>query len=381
MSKNKKILVPDLGDFENVEVTEVLVNAGQKIEKNENIITVESDKASIDIPSDISGTIVSINVNKGDILKKDDQILLIKEKTKNRQEKENPKNSKNKSSSMHDSELLVLGAGPGGYTAAFRAADLGMNVTLVERSPTLGGVCLNEGCIPSKALLHAANVIEQTSAMKDHGIKFSNPKIEMKKLMTWKQGIISKLNSGLVDLSKKRNVKIIKGNAQFQSDNSVVIDNKKVIKFEKCIIAVGSESATIPGLPDDDRVLDSSKALELEKVPSKMLIVGGGIIGLEMACVYHALGSEITVVELTDSLMPGTDSDLVKIYTKFIRDRYKDIYLKTKVSKIQPAKKGLKVFFEGNDCPKTATYDNILVSVGRKSNGNQINIEKNWCCV
>ena len=336
MSKNKKILVPDLGDFENVEVTEVLVNAGQKIEKNENIITVESDKASIDIPSDISGTIVSINVNKGDILKKDDQILLIKEKTKNRQEKENPKNSKNKSSLMHDSELLVLGAGPGGYTAAFRAADLGMNVTLVERSPTLGGVCLNEGCIPSKALLHAANVIEQTSAMKDHGIRFSEPKIEMNKLMTWKQGIISKLNSGLVDLSKKRNVKIITGNAQFQSDNSVVIDNKKVIKFEKCIIAVGSESATIPGLPDDDRVLDSSKALELEKVPSKMLIVGGGIIGLEMACVYHALGSEITVVELTDSLMPGTDSDLVKIYTKFIRDRYKDIYLKTKVGKIQP---------------------------------------------
>jgi len=276
----------------------------------------------------------------------------------------------------YDSELLVLGAGPGGYTAAFRAADLGMNVTLVERSPTLGGVCLNEGCIPSKALLHAANVIEQTSAMKDHGIRFSDPKIEMNKLMTWKQGIISKLNSGLVDLSKKRNVKIITGNAQFQSSNSVVIDNKKVIKFEKCIIAVGSESATIPGLPDDNRILDSSKALELEKVPSKMLIVGGGIIGLEMACVYHALGSEITVVELTDSLMPGTDSDLVKIYTKFIRDRYKDIYLKTKVSKIQPAKKGLKVFFEGNDCPKTATYDNILVSVGRKSNGNQINIEK-----
>ena len=376
MSKNKKILVPDLGDFENVEVTEVLVNAGQKIEKNENIITVESDKASIDIPSDISGTIVSINVNNGDILKKDDQILLIKETTKNRQEKENPKNSKNKSSVMHDSELLVLGAGPGGYTAAFRAADLGMNVTLVERSPTLGGVCLNVGCIPSKALLHAANVIEQTSAMKDHGIRFSDPKIEMNKLMTWKQGIISKLNSGLVDLSKKRNVKIITGNAQFQSNTSVVIDNKKVIKFEKCIIAVGSESATIPGLPDDDRILDSSKALELEKIPSKMLIVGGGIIGLEMACVYHALGSEITVVELTDSLMPGTDSDLVKIYTKFIRDRYKDIYLKTKVSKIQPAKKGLKVFFEGNDCPKTETYDNILVSVGRKSNGNQINIEK-----
>ena len=207
MSKNKKILVPDLGDFENVEVTEVLVNAGQKIEKNENIITVESDKASIDIPSDISGTIVSINVNNGDILKKDDQILLIKETTKNRQEKENPKNSKNKSSVMHDSELLVLGAGPGGYTAAFRAADLGMNVTLVERSPTLGGVCLNEGCIPSKALLHAANVIEQTSAMKDHGIRFSDPKIEMNKLMTWKQGIISKLNSGLVDLSKRETLK------------------------------------------------------------------------------------------------------------------------------------------------------------------------------
>ena len=376
MSKNKKILVPDLGDFENVEVTEVLVNAGQKIEKNENIITVESDKASIDIPSDISGTIVSINVNKGDFLKKDDQILLIKETIKNRQEKENPKNSKNKSSVMHDSELLVLGAGPGGYTAAFRAADLGMNVTLVERSPTLGGVCLNEGCIPSKALLHAANVIEQTSAMKEHGIRFSDPKIEMNKLMTWKQGIISKLNSGLVDLSKKRNVKIITGNAQFQSNNSVVIDNKEVIKFEKCIIAVGSESATIPGLPDDNRILDSSKALELEKVPPKMLIVGGGIIGLEMACVYHALGSEITVVELTDSLMPGTDGDLVKIYTKFIRDRYKDVYLKTKVGKIQPVKNGLKVFFEGNDCPKTATYDNILVSVGRKSNGNQINIEK-----
>jgi len=275
----------------------------------------------------------------------------------------------------HKADLVVLGAGPGGYTAAFRAADLGMDVTLVERWPVLGGVCLNVGCIPSKALLHAARVIEEANAMKNHGINFSKPKIDAKKLTGWKNGIVSKLHSGLEELSKQRKIKVLRGAGFFQSSNRIVLENKESIDFEKCIVAVGSENALLPGIPDDIRVLDSTRALDLEKIPKSLLVVGGGIIGLEMACVYNALGSKITVAELTETLMPGTDKDLVSTYSRYIGSRYEGIFLNTKVSKIEPKKSGLKVFFEGKECPNSKVFDNILIAVGRRSNGNNIGLE------
>ena len=379
MPKTEEILVPDLGDFDKVEVTEILVEVDQNIKSNENIITVETDKASIDVPSDKTGKIHSVKVKVGDYIKKGSLILTIENEAKssadNKKSKVN-KASKDKATSNQTTDLLVLGAGPGGYTAAFRAADLGMNVTLVERWPVLGGVCLNVGCIPSKALLHAASVIDQAEAMKEHGINFSNPKIETKKLMLWKENIISKLNTGVSDLANQRKVNLVHGFGVFESSNRILIDNKKSIDFEKCIIAVGSDSASLPGAPNDERILNSTTALNLTKIPKKLLVVGGGIIGLEMACVYHSLGSSITVVELTDGLIPGADRDLVATYTKYIRDRYQNIFLNTKVSKIQSVKSGIKVTFEGQNSPKTELYDNVLVSIGRKSNGNNIGLEK-----
>ena len=274
----------------------------------------------------------------------------------------------------HKADLVVLGAGPGGYTAAFRAADLGMDVTLIERRPVLGGVCLNAGCIPSKALLHAARVIEEANAMKEHGINFSKPRINLKKLKGWKNNIVSKLNSGLEELSKQRKVKILRGTGFFQSSNRIVLENKESIDFEKCIIAVGSENALLPGMPEDVRILDSTKALDLEKIPKSLLVIGGGIIGLEMACVYNALGSKVTVAELTETLMPGTDKDLVSTYSRYIGRRYDDIFLNTKVSKIESKKSGLKVFFEGKECPSSKVFDNILIAIGRQSNGNNIGL-------
>ncbi len=275
----------------------------------------------------------------------------------------------------YKTDLVVLGAGPGGYTAAFRAADLGMDVILVERWPVLGGVCLNVGCIPSKALLHTARVIEEANTMKNQGVNFSKPKIDLKKLKRWKNDIVSKLNSGLEELSKQRKVKILRGSGFFQSSNRIVLENKETIDFEKCIIAVGSENALLPGMPDDIRILDSTKALDLETIPKSLLVIGGGIIGLEMACVYNALGSRVTVAELTETLMPGTDKDLVSTYSRYIGRRYEDIFLNTKVSKIEPNKLGLKVFFEGEECPNSKVFENVLIAIGRQPNGNNIGLE------
>jgi len=276
----------------------------------------------------------------------------------------------------HSAELVVIGAGPGGYTAAFRAADLGLDVLLVERWPMLGGVCLNVGCIPSKALLHAAKVIDDARAMADHGIVFGKPKIDAEGLRDWKNQVVDQLVGGLSQLAKQRKVRVVHGYAKFDSASSLVLDNGDSIQFEKCIIAAGSESVMLPGLPDDPRIVDSTGALELDPIPKRMLVVGGGIIGLEMACVYAALGTKVSVVELTEALMPGTDPDLVRPFRKFVDKRYEAIMLGTRVSGMRATVPGIEVSFEGDKAPATELYDKVLVSVGRRANGGDLDADK-----
>ncbi|TAK72630.1 MAG: dihydrolipoyl dehydrogenase [Gammaproteobacteria bacterium] len=274
-------------------------------------------------------------------------------------------------------EVVVLGSGPGGYTAAFRAADLGKKVILIERDDSLGGVCLNVGCIPSKALLHAAKVIDEASEMSDHGVQFGKPKIDTKKLRDWKNSVVTKLTGGLKMLAKQRKVEVITGMGKFVSDHAIEVTaqdgSKQTVEFEQAIIAVGSRPVKLPFLPEDPRVIDSTGALELEEANCNMLVIGGGIIGLEMATVYHALGAEITVVELMDQIIPGADNDIVMPLYKRIKQRYKNIYLKTKVTKVEAKKDGLYVTFEGEGAPeKPEKFDRILCAVGRRPNGDQI---------
>ena len=276
----------------------------------------------------------------------------------------------------HSAQLLVIGAGPGGYTAAFRAADLGLDVLLVERWDTLGGVCLNVGCIPSKALLHAAKVIDDAEAMAEHGVEFGKPKIDALKLREWKNKVVGTLTGGLKQLAKQRKVRVVHGLAKFASENTVQLDNGETIAFEKCIIAVGSEPLMLPGLPDDPRIVDSSGALELHPLPKRLLVVGGGIIGLEMACVYSALGVDVSVVELTDTLMPGTDADLLRPFLKIVKPRYEAIMTSTKVTGMRATVPGIEVSFEGKDAPSIGVYDRVLVAVGRRPNGDQLDVEK-----
>ena len=372
------IKVPDIGDFDNIEVIEILVKVGDSIEENDNLITIETDKASIDIPSTHAGIISSIHVSIGDKVSLNDLILSIEENEEKADKVESTNNnSKNKIKKLatHNTDLLVLGAGPGGYTAAFRAADLGLKVTLVERWPVLGGVCLNVGCIPSKALLHAAKVIDDAAAMENHGIKFSKPRIDPKALTSWKNTIIKKLTKGLEQLAKQRKVDVIAGKGSFLSPNRIILDNEDTIDFKQCIIAVGSESTSLPNLPEDERIMDSTMALEIDSIPDSLLVVGGGIIGLEMACVYSALGTKVSIVELTDSLMPGTDSDLVSPYYEIVKQRYENIYLNTKVNKIETLKSGIKVEFEGKESLKSQIFDRVLVAIGRRSNAHDIGLE------
>ncbi len=272
-------------------------------------------------------------------------------------------------------QLVVIGAGPGGYTAAFRAADLGMDVLLVERWPMLGGVCLNVGCIPSKALLHAAKVIDDAEAMAEFGVAFGKPKINAAKLSGWKQQVVDRLVGGLDQLAKKRKVKVVHGLAKFASANSLVLDSGATIEFEKCIIAAGSEPATLPGLPDDPRIVDSTGALKIDPLPKRLLVVGGGIIGLELAGVYSALGVDVSVVELTDSLMPGTDKDLLRPFLKIIKKRYASIMVSTEVSGMRATTPGIEVSFKGEKAPAIGVYDRVLVAVGRRANGDQLDAD------
>jgi dihydrolipoamide dehydrogenase len=270
----------------------------------------------------------------------------------------------------------VIGSGPGGYTAAFRAADLGLQVILVERYAVLGGVCLNVGCIPSKALLHAAKVIDEAEAMAEHGVKFGKPTIDAVALGNWKNEVVGRMAGGIKQLAKQRKVTVVQGVAKFASANHLVLDNGETIGFEKCIIAAGSESAQLPGLPVDPRIVDSTGALELDPLPKRLLVVGGGIIGLEMACVYSALGTNVSVVELTNALMPGTDPDLVRPFRKIVDKRYEKIMLDTKVTGMHATVPGIEVAFEGKNAPDNEIYDRVLISVGRRPNGGQLDCEK-----
>ena len=399
-----ELRVPDLGDFADVEVIEVLVAVGDTVAVEDPLVTIETDKASMDVPAETAGKIISLNVEVGSKVSTGSVIAVVEPSASNTDDESKDDTSKDdtskdesshvattvmspaeiaaavagvaKGEATHTAQLVVIGAGPGGYTAAFRAADLGLDVILVERSPVLGGVCLNVGCIPSKALLHAAKVIDEAAAMADHGITFNKPKIDTSKLRGWKDEVIGKLTGGLATMAKQRKVRVIKGTAKFESPNRLRLDNGETIEFRNCIIAAGSEPFMLPGLPDDPRIIDSTGALELKSVPKKMLVVGGGIIGLEMACVYSALGADVSVVELMDSLMPGTDPDLLRPFLKIIKNRYEAIMVSSKVTKIRATVPGIEVSFEGDKAPSIGVYDRVLVAIGRRANGGTLDAEK-----
>lgn len=385
-----QLRVPNLGDFEDVEVIEVLVAVGDTIAVEDPLITVETDKASIDVPSEVAGKIVSLSVDVGSKVSAGNILAeiapsAVPDKPHDEAQVVTPSEieavvagviSKTGSDATYSATLLVIGSGPGGYTAAFRAADLGVDVIMVERWPVIGGVCLNVGCIPSKALLHAAKVIDEAEAMAAHGVTFGKPKIDGEKLRDWKNEVVGKLTGGLQTMAKQRKVKVITGVAKFESTNRVRLDNDETIDFKYCIIAAGSKPVMLPGLPDDPRIVDSTGALELTPVPKKMLVVGGGIIGLEMACVYAALGTDVSVVELADSLMPGTDPDLLRPFMKIIKKRYNAIMISTKVTGMRATVPGIEVSFEGDKAPSVGVYDRVLVAIGRRANGGTLDAEK-----
>jgi dihydrolipoamide dehydrogenase len=407
-----EIRVPDIGDFKDIPVIDVLVKPGDVVKKEESLVTLESDKATMDVPSPHAGTVKEIRVKNGDKVSQGSVIAVIEAEAGAKAE---PAPAKAASPSASDStalagaiaqqgassvrqaltstlasldadfhaEVLVLGAGPGGYTAAFRAADLGKKVVLVERYPTLGGVCLNVGCIPSKALLHAARVIADAEEMAHFGIAFGAPKTDLARLRAWKGEVVGKLTKGLAQLAKARKVTVVQGTGTFASPHTLEVQGKegrKVVSFDHCIIAAGSQSARIPGFPyDDKRLMDSTGALDLADVPKRLLVIGGGIIGLEMATVYDALGSKVTVVEFMDRLIPGADPDVVRPLARRIEKRYEKILLGTKVAKLEATKEGLRATFEaagGGAAPAPETYDRVLLAVGRRPNGKAIGAEK-----
>src|SRR5438132_161756 len=383
-----QVVVPDIGDFKEVEVIEVLVKPGDAVSKEQSLITLESDKATMEIPSPAAGVVKELKVKTGDKVSQGSPILVL-DAAEGQQPaaKEVPKSAPASSRPAAaptappataakgdvDCDVVVIGSGPGGYSAAFRAADLGLRTVLVERYPTLGGVCLNVGCIPSKALLHTAAVMDAARALSDHGIAFGEPKLDLAKLRTFKNKVVSKLTGGLAAMAKMRKVTVIQGTAAFSGPNELSIDGKKSLRFANAIIAVGSQAAKLPFLPEDPRIVDSTGALELPSLPKRMLIIGGGIIGLEMGTVYSTLGTRLDVVEMMDALMLGADRDLVAVWQKFNAGRFDNVMLKTKTSKVEATPKGLKASFDGK---QSQLYDMILVSVGRTPNGKKIGAEK-----
>jgi dihydrolipoamide dehydrogenase len=423
MANTIELKVPDLGGSHDVPVIEILVKVGDTVAKDQSLVTLESDKATMDVPASQAGTIVEIKVKIGDELNDGSVIALIEASGSDASSdagkavgqstvKDAPPPAtpspapappkaaaapaaaspaaapSSTAKAAGDSgrkadiecQLVVLGSGPGGYTAAFRGADIGLDVVLVERYESLGGVCLNVGCIPSKALLHAAAVIDEAAAIEAHGIAFGKPVIDLDKLRSFKDKVVGKLTGGLAQMAKARKVRTVTGVGSFISAHELEVqtaEGTKLIRFENAIIAAGSQPVKLPSFPwDDERVIDSTGALELRDVPKKMLVVGGGIIGLEMATVYAGLGSEVTVVELADQLMPGADLDLVKPLQGRIAKRYKGIHLKTKVVAAKATKKGIEITFEGDSIPETTVYDRVLVSVGRSPNGNKLGADK-----
>jgi dihydrolipoamide dehydrogenase len=393
MAELKKIYIPNIGDFDSVEVIEIMVKVDDKINIEDSLITVESDKASMDIPSPASGLIKSLDIKVGDQVKEGSLILSIDseiedasgvkapEGEKQTTQKKETQCSLQNEKSDEEYDVAVLGSGPGGYTAAFRAADLGLKVIIIERYTTIGGVCLNVGCIPSKALLHTAKVITDAEDTASHGVSFSQPKIDLDQLRNWKSNkVVKKLTMGLAQMAKQRDVEVIEGEGKFASPNQITVNvnngAKKIIGFKSAIIAAGSQSSKIPNTPDDERIMDSTGALELKDIPKKLLIIGGGIIGLEMGTVYEALGSKVSVVELSDGLIQGCDRDIVKPLHRRMEKRFENIWLKTKVTNIETIKEGVVVYFEGDDVPEKLTFDRVLVAVGRKPNGHKIDAEK-----
>ena len=425
MSQNE-VRLPDIGDFKDVPVIEVVVKPGDPIGVDDTLIVLESDKATMDVPSPVAGTVAEVKVKPGDKVSQGDLILLLAgaaagtgaakpQVAETAAPKAAPKaapaaggHAPGEGQAGYGSsaaaggngaapaapapraaapvsgeemraEVLVLGAGPGGYTAAFRAADLGKKVVLVERWASLGGVCLNVGCIPSKALLHAAKVIDESHAMASHGISFAAPSIDIDKLRGWKDGVVKKLTGGLGGLAKQRKVTVVTGTGRFVSPHQIAVEHEgrtRIIGFEQAIIAAGSEPVRMPFIPHDDpRVIDSTGALELDGIPKRLLVIGGGIIGLEMATVYHALGAKVTIVELMDQIIPGADKDIVTPLMKRISKQYEAIHLKAKVTAVEALPEGLKVTFEGGSAPASDTFDKILVSVGRRPNGKLIGAE------
>ncbi len=388
MSELKTIQLPDIGDVGDVEVIEVLINENQQLQQEDSLITVESDKASMEIPAPYSGTITSVLVKKGDKVStgSDIAIMAIEESTQattvTSESEPSTESTPAVTSEASDEALFdiaVIGAGPGGYTAAFRAADLGLKVALIERYDSLGGVCLNVGCIPSKALLHTAAVIEEAKHLGEQGISFAEPKIDIDKLRGFKESVISQLTDGLSGLAKQRKVTVFHGKAEFISSKAISVtgsDGDQVIPFKNAIIAAGSQSVKIPGFPyDDKRMLDSTGALQLDDIPDKLLIIGGGIIGLEMGCVYAGLGSKVTVVELSDQLMPGCDTDLLKPLQAKLKKQFEAIYTGSKVTEVSATSDGLVAHFEGGKAPEKATFDKVLLAVGRSPNGRSIKAE------
>ena len=397
MSKVIEIKVPDIGNFKDVDVIDVLVKPGDTVAVEDALITLESDKASMDIPSPAAGTIKELKIAKGDKASEGSLICLMEVAAgssplpspppQGGREQATPSSLPSPTAANHAGaadvtcQMLVLGAGPGGYTAAFRAADLGMQTVLVERWSTLGGVCLNVGCIPSKALLHAAKVLDEAHEVAEYGIEFAAPKVDIDKLRSWKDKVVGRLTGGLSGLAKQRKVQVVNGVGTFLDPNHVEVignDGKKtVVSFEKAVIAAGSEAVKLPFIPDDPRVIDSTGALALEGIPKHMLVIGGGIIGLEMATVYAALGSKITVVEMLPNIITGADKDVVKPYFNRIKKRYENIWLETRVTKVEATAAGMKVSFEGKNAPAEAQlYDRVLVAVGRTPNGKRIGAEK-----
>ena len=369
-----EVTVPDIGDFKEVEVIEVLVKPGDDVAKEQSLVTLESDKATMEIPSPGAGVVKELRLQVGDKVSKGTPILLLDQNTSS--EKSEPAPPPKTGGADLECDVLVLGAGPGGYSAAFRAADLGLDTVLVERYPVLGGVCLNVGCIPSKALLHTAAIVDAARALGAHGIAFGEPKLDLGKLRGFKDKVVGKLTGGLAAMAKMRKVTVVTGIGAFLDSHRMSVetkDGRKTIRFDSAIIAAGSQAAKLPFLPEDARIVDSTGALALPSVPKTMLVVGGGIIGLEMGTVYSTLGTRLDVVEMTDALMLGADRDLVAVWQKTNAARFDRIMLNAKATAVEASSRGLKVSFDKGE---GKVYDMILVSVGRVPNGRRIGAEK-----
>ncbi|MHB1299462.1 MAG: dihydrolipoyl dehydrogenase [Burkholderiales bacterium] len=378
MSNKLEVRVPGIGNFKDVAIIEVAVKSGDRLEKDATLVTLESDKATIDVPSPFAGIVREVLVKVGDLVSEGSSLLFMEAGSADAPAAAAAPAPDAERSDLH-ADVVVLGAGPGGYTAAFRAADLGKSVILIERHEKLGGVCLNVGCIPSKALLHVAKVITEAEEVGSHGVTFGKPVVDIDAVRSWKNEVVGKLTKGLSGLAKQRKVKVVRGEGKFASSNSIEVataEGISTISFDSAIIAAGSSVAKIPGFPyEDPRIIDSTGALALESIPKRLLVVGGGIIGLEMAAVYSALGSKITVVELMDSLIPGADKDIVKPLHKHIESRYEAILLKTKVTKMEALPEGVRVHFEGEKAPEPQLFDRILMAVGRRPNGKAVGAE------